>query len=192
MYFCKLDFKIMNDKIEVYQNLDINDMQGELWKTIDEHSLFSISNMGRIKYYRDFNGCYIIKQEIRNNYMYIRISNKKITNNYRVHRLVAIAFIKNPNNFLCVNHIDGNKKNNNFLNLEWCTHSQNIQHAYNIGLKLPTIGKKIQAINLITGEIFEFASAYEASRNIKGNQSNICTCCMGKRKSHKNYMFKYI
>lgn len=55
-----------------------------------------------------------------------------------VHRLVAIAFIPNPENRPCVNHIDGNKLNNNINNIEWCTYSENNIHAFNTGLKIPT------------------------------------------------------
>lgn len=49
-----------------------------------------------------------------------------------VHRLLAEAFIPNPNNYSDVNHIDGNRRNNNLSNLEWCTHGENIQHSYNL------------------------------------------------------------
>jgi predicted DNA-binding protein YlxM (UPF0122 family) len=51
-----------------------------------------------------------------------------------VHRAIAIAFISNPNNYPQINHIDGNSQNNNICNLEWCTASQNVQHAYKTGL----------------------------------------------------------
>lgn len=53
----------------------------------------------------------------------------------RVHRLIAKAFIPNPNNYPCINHIDGNKLNNNVSNLEWCTYSYNNIHALKIGLR---------------------------------------------------------
>lgn len=52
----------------------------------------------------------------------------------KIHRLVAISFIPNPNKKRCVNHIDGNKNNNHIENLEWVTHSENHQHAYDSGL----------------------------------------------------------
>lgn len=57
--------------------------------------------------------------------------NKKV----KIHRLIALHYLPNPNNHPCINHIDGNKKNNSIKNLEWCTHSHNNKHAYDIGLK---------------------------------------------------------
>ena len=68
--------------------------------------------------------------------------------NHRVHRLVAEAFIPNPNNLPCVNHIDGNKQNNFVKNLEWCTHSENMIHAYQTGLEQPRCGEQHHAHKL--------------------------------------------
>lgn len=53
---------------------------------------------------------------------------------FKLHRLLGLYFIENPNNHPCINHIDGNKLNNNLLNLEWCSLSENTKHAYNLGL----------------------------------------------------------
>ena len=68
--------------------------------------------------------------------------------NHRVHRLVAEAFIPNPNGFREVNHIDGNKQNNSVKNLEWCTHSENMIHAYQTGLEQPRCGEQHHAHKL--------------------------------------------
>ncbi len=54
---------------------------------------------------------------------------------YYVHRLVAKAFLLNPNDYTDVNHVDGNKQNNHVNNLEWCSRSHNLKHAYKLGLK---------------------------------------------------------
>ncbi len=67
---------------------------------------------------------------------YIRWCNRnnKIFKRYFIHRLIALTFIPNLEEKLVVNHIDGNKKNNDISNLEWCTHKENTQHAIRLGL----------------------------------------------------------
>lgn len=120
------------------------------------------------------------------------VINDNLSKTFRVNRLVATAFVPNPLNLPAVNHKDGIKRNNLASNLEWCTDSQNMQHAYDMKLKLPTNGRKVQATNLITKEIFEFDSVWAASRHVKGQQPNVYMCCMGKRRSHKGYEFKFI
>lgn len=67
--------------------------------------------------------------------------NQKLTN-ITLHRLLALTFIPNPNNYPQVNHKDGNPLNNSLDNLEWCTQSQNIKHAYDNGLMKPQRGKR--------------------------------------------------
>ena len=66
--------------------------------------------------------------------MYVRLSKNGVASNKRVHRLVADVFVINEFNYKEVNHIDGDKHNNHYLNLEWCSHSDNIKHAHNKGL----------------------------------------------------------
>lgn len=68
---------------------------------------------------------------------YIRNLNTNKRKDYKAHRLVAEAFIDNPDNLNLINHIDGNKANNHVENLEWCTHSQNMIHAHSTGLVTP-------------------------------------------------------
>lgn len=60
---------------------------------------------------------------------------------FMFHRLIANAFIPNPDNLPCINHIDGNKLNNQLSNLEWVTYSDNTRHAFRMGLTHPAIGK---------------------------------------------------
>lgn len=63
------------------------------------------------------------------------VANNGYRHSIKVHRLVAMAFLPNPMGLKEVNHKDGNKKNNHYLNLEWCTRGQNIKHAYDLGLR---------------------------------------------------------
>ena len=111
----------------------------EEWRDIEQFKgEYQISNFGRIRNYRT--------KKVLKNYIspegYIcnslRHSKEERTHTVRVHRLIAEAFIPNPNNYPIINHIDGNKQNNNIENLEWCTAQHNIQHSFDNRLQEPT------------------------------------------------------
>ena len=82
------------------------------------------------------------------------------TNQYRVHRLIAETFIPNPKNLPCVNHKDGNKLNNAVDNLEWCTRSENVKHAYANGLERKIYGEEHHAHKLTEEQVCYIKRVY--------------------------------
>lgn len=129
----------------------------ELWKDIDGYEgIYQVSNLGRVKSLdRTLLGKnsieYKVKGKIRKiscigkGYQKIQLSKEGNSKNFLIHRLVAQAFIPNPENLPIVNHIDGNKTNNHIGNLEWVSSSKNINHAISIGLrKTNNIGPHIK------------------------------------------------
>ena len=106
----------------------------EEWKQIEQSPNYKISNYGRFKNKRDK----ILKLKINaKGYYYCNISVNGKVSKVKIHRLVAKAFVSNPLNKNIVNHIDGEKLNNIFSNLEWCTTKENNIHAIEIGLNNP-------------------------------------------------------
>ena len=105
----------------------------EEWKVIESFPDYEVSNMGNVRR----KSTKTIRHTYLNNSGYPTI--KLINNGKRiskcVHRLEAIAFLENKQEYPCINHKDGNKENNNIDNLEWCTYSYNNQHAYDHHLK---------------------------------------------------------
>lgn len=99
----------------------------EIWKTITDYPNYQVSNYGNVKNIR-FNR--ILKCTITPyGYKVCSLGKNKFYKPYFVHRLVASAFVDNPNNYPCVNHKDENKLNNNSNNLEWCTQTYNHNYA---------------------------------------------------------------
>lgn len=96
-------------------------------------NLYQISNLGNIK---SITRNKLLKlQTSTYGYKTINLHKNNIQYTFTIHRLVANAFISNINNFPEINHKDGNKENNTYLNLEWCTRSYNMKHLYDIGIR---------------------------------------------------------
>lgn len=152
-------------------------MDSEIWKDIDGYEgRYQVSNMGNVRslYYHNTKGIVRVKclKPATDKKGYLRCalskSNKLVT--YKIHRLVATAFIPNPENLPQVNHINGDKSDNRIGNLEWCNNSQNQIHAYKNGLnahseKSGRTKKPIILICKATGETFEYGNMTEAARD---------------------------
>lgn len=138
----------------------------EIWKKIVGFETYSISSEGRIR--NDKRN----KSKIATLNKYGYYSSSFSGKNFLIHRLVAQAFISNPDNKLIVNHIDGNKINNKVENLEWVSSSENSKHAFNNGLKANTNGEKNIMSKLSEKDIIEIFYA-EGSHQKIANHYNI-------------------
>lgn len=135
----------------------------EEWRPIKGYEgLYEVSNMGRVKSLHAPQGIILKQGTYPNGYMGANLSKDGTVNMKLVHRLVAIAFIQNPNNYEEVNHKDGNKKNNTVDNLEWCTRSYNLKHAYHNKLMDRSEQKKSVILYKRYGEYDSITEAAEA------------------------------
>lgn len=156
----------------------------EIYKDIEGYEGYKISNYGNVKSLK-FGKEKILKQtKDKDGYLYVGLCKQGKIKMCKVHRLVAKAFIANPNNLQQVNHKDENKTNNNVTNLEWCTNEYNI----NYGTRNQRASK--QVICLETGVIYP--SLKEVKRQLGFAQSYISFACRGKRKRAYGYTWKYV
>ena len=162
----------------------------EIWKDIEEYAgLYQVSNLGRVKsLYTNsiLKGCKHI-----NGYLVVNLYKNGSKSTKRIHRLVAQAFIPNPENKSQVNHIDENKTNNKVSNLEWTTRKENLNHGTRTERIRKTQSIPIIATNLKTGEYTEFYGSSECARQLGLHQSNITEVLKGRYKQTGGYTFKY-
>lgn len=116
-------------------------MENEIWKPIIGYEgYYEVSNLGRVRRIKRGRGTQVgrlLKGWLDyDGYWGVLLTKNNKSMCYSIHRLVAKAFLPNPENKTQVNHIDGDKQNNSVTNLEWCTPKENIQHAWRTGLSI--------------------------------------------------------
>lgn len=167
----------------------------EVWRFINDK--YRVSNLGRV-----MNDKYKILSQKTNKCGYKEV-NIKIDGKFKtqlVHRLVAKAFIDNPDNKPQVNHINGDKTCNRVENLEWITNDDNIKHSIKTGLRdikkiakttREKCGKKIIQYDLDNNFIKEWDSLREVADTLKIDRHCIRRVCKGEMKKVKGYIFRY-
>lgn len=160
----------------------------EKYMVINGFDNYAVSNYGNLKNIKTNRVLKLFKN--KDGYITYVIKQNGIRTNFKIHRLVAIYFIDNINNKPYVNHLDGDKANNHYSNLEWCTAKENDTHARENGLK--NQNKPIIAKNLVTGEEFVFYSIRECGRILGINVGSIHRVLKKCRNKCHNYTFKYI
>lgn len=112
-------------------------LNNEIWKDVPDLP-YEVSNFGVVRRkdgkYKYKNRTHIKPYINSKGYYCVNLYQNGKVHKYLAHRLVGLAFIPNPNNYPIINHIDGNPLNNHESNLEWCTQSHNIKHAWDTGL----------------------------------------------------------
>ena len=166
----------------------------EEWRTIDFANNYEVSNTGLV---RNRNTKYILKgRETLSGYLQVslKIDEKNKFMNQYIHRLVAQFWLKEIENKEEVNHIDGDKTNNNVNNLEWVTKKENADHKINVLKKKNTSNKKVGMFNKQEQLIKIFNSVKEAGQYFNKNRINIDNALKHKKNQQTayGYIWKYL
>ena len=196
----------------------VENLENEEWRDIEGYEgLYQVSNMGRVKSVNYRRSCEerLLRKGFSKGYAHVRLFKDGEDNIFKVHRLVAKAFIPNddPINKNDVNHkIEGDegKKDNRVENLEWCSRKYNNTYGTRLlrvaranrengnyerfgELTRKRCSKQVAQIDAMTNEIIKiWDSANQAEREGKFLESQISMTCNGKRKSHKGFKWQYL
>lgn len=173
----------------------------EEWRKVNGYPAYEVSNTGKVRSVdryvrirgngrRPLEGMELRQYEDRLGYRFVKLSSMSDQKTLAVHRLVAKAFIPNPEGKPMVNHIDCNPSNNNAENLEWVTAQENVDWMYTCGRESDHNARPIRATNIKTGESVVFQSSVEAARH-GFQRPSIWRQMTGEYSHHKGYKFEY-
>lgn len=166
----------------------------EIWKDIESYEDYQVSTCGRVKSLKFGKEKFLKLKKHRGGYIQVNLWKDGNRKQYSVQRLVAIAFIANPENKPHVNHKDENKENNCVWNLEWCDAKYNNNYGTNNKKVSKTltnnekISKKVICVE--TNKVYP--STMEAYRQTGVYNSNIVNCCNGKLKTAGKFHWRYV
>jgi hypothetical protein len=179
-------------------------LQEEIWKdVIGFEGRYMVSSFGNVKSIPkpksrgNMGGSFpiiILKPMTNHGYQVLHLSRLMPDKTYliktmKIHRLVAEAFIQNPENKPQVNHIDANKQNNNVDNLEWVTHKENSHHARDLGIYRQ---KAVIQMDMHNNVIAQFPSIIEASRVTGATRLSIRKCIHGEYRHAKGFAWAWL
>ena len=159
----------------------------EIWKPIPGFPEHEASTHKRFRH-----GSRILSKYVGSEgYEMVCLCNGRNKHQDTVHKLLALTFIPNPNNYPCVGHLDDNPLNNDLSNLYWTTYKENNNHGRHNKMISRAIGIPVTKVNPVTGEELDFFhNAKEAGVETKTNRYHINLCCNGKRKTAGGYGWK--
>lgn len=183
--------------------------ENEIWKSVkDYEGYYEVSNFGRVRSLDRAVNCThgsiaikkgkILKQTVQaKGYLCVNLAKNGKSKSVQIQRIVAMAFIDNPDNLPCVNHKDENPQNNHVDNLEWCTYEYNNTYGNRLirMAKSNTNGKLAKMVYKYTSDnefVEEYPSCAELKRLYNYDPSKISECCRGLRKTAYGYIWKYI
>lgn len=144
--------------------------------------LYAITSYGKVWSYRSKK---FLKPYVNKGYLQVALSKDKESKNFYIHRLVAEAYIPNPNNYDTVDHIDFDKTNNCVNNLQWMSRSEKCRKKRDCSITSP---KPVRCIELNT----IYPSIAQAARCLNLDKSNISKACLGKIKTTGGYHWEYV
>lgn len=167
----------------------------EEWRDIQGYEgLYQVSDWGNVKSLKRprVKKDRILKCSLdKDGYVRVDLSKDNKSKTKKVHKLVAIAFIPNPDNLPVINHIDENKENNCVWNLEWC----DVEYNNNYGSRNGNFKKVVYKYTLEGEFVEKYESTIEAAKSVNGKASNVSACCRGfnfdKKRNKPHMCLKY-
>lgn len=164
----------------------------EIWQDIEGYKgLYQVSDLGQVKSFCNGKERVLSAGKTKHGYLTVSLwkdGKKKVC---YVHRLVAHAFLPNPDGLTEVNHIDECKTNNVVSNLEWCSHKYNMNHGTRNERAAKARSKAVYQYTLDGSLVRSYPSVMEAERRAGYSQGFISACCNGKYKQAYGYIWSY-